>query len=151
MNKTKRKMPTHAAVRKYWSRNIDLTRTDFDSEYEFISEKKSCFACGKNHSLEMAHIIPRQFGGSDLVSNIHLLCWVCHKDSENIMGDIYFDWLYERTFMDQFLSLSVRQGMGFNINSFFGSDDGATANGDRCVKGVANMLNMTIGQTTKEP
>lgn len=52
-----------------------------------------CWACRTECPLERAHIVPKQQGGGDDNFNIHLLCWVCHKESETLMGGSYVAWL----------------------------------------------------------
>ncbi len=52
-----------------------------------------CFACGFERELHMAHIKPRCRGGSDEVSNLHLLCPPCHQASEYLEGEEYFEWV----------------------------------------------------------
>ncbi|MBF0398624.1 MAG: HNH endonuclease [Desulfobacterales bacterium] len=108
-----RKMPSKDAIRKYWADKIDLTKKNFDSKFEFIEEKDSCFSCGQLSNLQRCHIKPKCEGGQDSVDNLHLLCPICHKDSEFLKDKTYWDWFYQRTCMDMFISLANRKG--FNI------------------------------------
>lgn len=52
-----------------------------------------CFAC-LTHTphLDRAHIIPFCEGGSNEASNLHLLCRICHKESELLSGAQYDAW-----------------------------------------------------------
>ena len=121
MNKTKRKMPTALQIRKYWATRFDEFGDEFLDEYDFMDETKSCMACGGVYHTkpERAHILARQESGLDSVENLHLLCWVCHKDSELITGEEYWEWLRERTLLDRGISLGIRLGNGFNVATFF--------------------------------
>ena len=52
-----------------------------------------CFACGRQGHVEKCHIVPYNGGDNDTVDNLHLLCPLCHKESEVLSGDAYFDWI----------------------------------------------------------
>lgn len=52
---------------------------------------EECFACGDSRNLEVCHIIPRVFGGSDDIDNLHILCKRCHGESEGLKK--YWEWL----------------------------------------------------------
>ena len=50
----------------------------------------TCMACGVvAHQIDRAHIIALQNGGTNDVSNFHLLCTVCHGESENLIDKSY--------------------------------------------------------------
>lgn len=51
-----------------------------------------CFACLKLGYVERCHIKAKVLGGKDKVENIHLLCPVCHSDSEMKSGLYYWCW-----------------------------------------------------------
>jgi hypothetical protein len=110
----KRKM----AIRRYWASRIDLARKGFMDEADFIEGEDVCFACGLNWEYaERCHITPRCEGGSDGVENLHILCWVCHKDSEIHSGEKYWKWFYGRDTMDAIISRGYR--CGSNVYSDF--------------------------------
>lgn len=69
-------MQSHEKIAKFWKMPKDV-----------------CWACRTECPLERAHIEPRQNGGVDDEHNIHLLCSVCHKESEPLFGYSYFRWL----------------------------------------------------------
>lgn len=109
------------AIQKHWAPRL-VACGKFDSiaevlEKPFDGESKQngyCFACGMAYSgLERCHIIARQFGGEDVVENLHCLCWICHKDSEGINGTSYWDWFYNRSVIDATISVTLRR-KGFN-------------------------------------
>jgi 5-methylcytosine-specific restriction endonuclease McrA len=116
MGKTRGGMPTERTIRSYWATRL-WERKGFDSIHEFM-EEGLCFACGMtctraramSRRLERCHIEPRCDGGSDGADNLHMLCWVCHKDSEGLVGDRYWDWFWGRHWLDAAISLAARQG-----------------------------------------
>ena len=79
-------------IRKYW-------RTHKGNSYfnpDWDDTEKTCFACGiDGKTVDAAHIIGRwMVGESDnSFKNIHLLCRVCHTNSENLTGGAYWYWL----------------------------------------------------------
>ena len=116
-------MPTMLQVRKHWCNNL-VKKKGFDSTEEFM-EAGVCFACGMSPDsdtpsggLEKAHITAKVEGGSDLPENIHLLCSICHKDSEYLDGEKYWAWFYQRTSIDMMMSAAARKGA--NIHSLIG-------------------------------
>jgi len=109
MNTTKRKMPTELAIRAHWADRLWRAK-GYDSEAEFM-ERGTCFACGMDGA-ERAHILARVAGGGDEVENLHVLCGVCHKDSEYLDGERYMGWLMQRSPVDRLMSEAMR--FGFN-------------------------------------
>ena len=56
--------------------------------------EKTCFACGMDCiTIDAAHILARVQGGENILDNIHLLCRVCHVESEMLTGKAYWYWL----------------------------------------------------------
>lgn len=109
-----RKMPSNYSIRNFWSKVDGFPELmGFDCVEEFI-EDDYCFACGLlGFKTERAHILAKTLGGSDLCSNLHLLCSTCHKDSEYIDGEDYKRWLIERTPEDVAMSRGFRMGKNF--------------------------------------
>lgn len=106
-NQAPRKMPSEKVIRSHWSKKLWAIK-GYDSENEFL-ELGTCFACGM-HGDERAHILARSAGGSDTPENLHILCHVCHKDSEYLEGERYMAWLIERSPVDMFMSAAMRRG-----------------------------------------
>jgi len=106
-----RKPPSEKAIREYWRDKLWRVK-GFDSPEEFM-EPGVCFACGSYEGavLERAHIKAKGEGGTDSPDNLHVLCHVCHQDSEGLSGERYFQWLKQRSFMDMITSASCRAGM----------------------------------------
>ena len=112
-NDNARKLPSEASIREYWRDKL-WKQKGYDSPDEFM-EMGLCFACGSDagKTPERAHIKARGEGGTDSPDNLHVLCHVCHKDSEGLSGERYFQWLKQRSFMDMITSASCRAG--FNL------------------------------------
>jgi len=81
-------------VYKYWEENTDKLGPLPSGICAIWSD--SCFACGNNRYLEVCHIVPRVFGGSDDASNLHILCKRCHGESEALKA--YWLWLRWKRF-----------------------------------------------------
>lgn len=87
-------MPKISAIIEYW--HPILLRMGLEIDYELINNPQ-CFVCGSMQMLERAHIKPRFNGGTDEIKNLHVLCAVCHKESEFFMGKKYWKWyMYKR-------------------------------------------------------
>lgn len=97
-------MPSKLEIYNHWKDWLD--KNDVPKFYEThngeitdddkVNSKKKlyfCFACGRQRSLDRAHIEPYNGGENDVVENIHLLCKRCHDESEFLSGDAYFDWI----------------------------------------------------------
>ena len=54
----------------------------------------------------------RVAGGGDEPENLHILCRVCHKDSEYLDGGRYMGWLMQRSPVDRLM----REAMGGGFN-----------------------------------
>ena len=80
--------PSEKPIRKYWAES-PLGKYLNQSE---TSEGRPCMACG-GYGNERAHIYALVWKGSNLPSNIHMLCSICHHESEMIEGYSYWLWL----------------------------------------------------------
>jgi hypothetical protein len=81
--------PTTDAIIAYWEPTLDrLDRPVYDEETGALV----CWFCGYDRSLERAHILAVVMGGSDEVSNFHLLCHECHRMSEELYAADYWHW-----------------------------------------------------------
>lgn len=73
-------MPRKKQICEYWDGHPDL-----------IVLEDACWRCGViSRYLERAHILPRHKGGTDDESNLHLLCKMCHKQTEWLWGEPYW-------------------------------------------------------------
>lgn len=97
---TKRKMPTHRAIRVHWAER--LTQMQRADSLEDVLDCDWCFACGFSLPMktERAHILAWCDGGSHDLENLHLLCPPCHIASEPLSGADYWTWFAERTPLD---------------------------------------------------
>lgn len=112
----RRNMPKPQTVRNFWApRLVEMGK--FYSVEE-VSEGDYCFACGfpegdTQKKTQRAHIRPINRGGSNDPSNIHLLCTICHKNSEHLFGEAYMEWFRTRSIIDRLLAFGVHY-VGFN-------------------------------------
>jgi len=60
-----------------------------------------CWACGIENPVELhrAHILALQRGGTNDCNNFHLLCYVCHYESEHLIHQQYEQWFELKTSM----------------------------------------------------
>jgi len=82
--------PTRPVIYKYWKTSPlfhSLNKQAFDGECN------KCMACGVQGTIDRAHIVAKVNGGSYQPSNLHCLCQVCHKISENLEGHDYWLWI----------------------------------------------------------
>jgi len=87
----------------YWNDSLLSHIFNRSYEYDVVNFKEDdikigCMACGSasnvgDNKLERAHILAKCIQGSDNISNLHVLCKTCHKESENLNGVIYWSWL----------------------------------------------------------
>jgi len=86
VNESRRKMPSRQKIAEHWFKY-------FKQKYDRDIDPNSCFACEGDTpgSIQRCHIKPRWTGGDDSVENLHLLCKVCHYESEGFFGT---DWHY---------------------------------------------------------
>lgn len=107
------RMPSETKIREHWVRVPGFyARKGYESALDFM-DCDGCFACGLRNpgeTLDRAHIFPRVKGGGNGEGNLHMLCHVCHKDSELLEGDAYWDWFWSRTATDSALSAMIRSG-----------------------------------------
>ena len=73
----RKSLPSKKKILEYWIKEDPYLVKRQSSEYEY-----HCFCCGRS-GVERAHIIPHCQGGSEDVSNLHLLCTSCHFITEN--------------------------------------------------------------------
>jgi len=85
-----RRLPSRKAIKEHWRER--LVGLKFDSDFEY-DEADYCFGCGMyNGPTQRAHIVARCISHDDSAENIHLLCAACHKDSEFLDAEKYWDW-----------------------------------------------------------
>jgi hypothetical protein len=81
-------------IRPYWREHEKNKYFNVDWD----NTEKTCFACGLDcKTIDKAHIKPKRFFNSaeeaNTPSNLHLLCRVCHTNSEMLSGDAYWEWM----------------------------------------------------------
>lgn len=88
-----RKMPKAKDIATHWADELIEQHGKFWMDYVYDDvNNKICFACGCETITERAHILPKNKGGDDDVSNIHCLCRECHIESEYLTGEKYWKW-----------------------------------------------------------
>ena len=98
----KRNMPSRSEIFEYWKFKLSNAKNN-----------NTCFRCGItsifNDSVvvDRAHILAVCENGSDDVSNLHLLCRSCHRESEVYSGKEYKLWINSRNKEDFAKSLFV--------------------------------------------
>ena len=123
-------MPSRIKIFKYWRSDAAIKRmkhlskeADIDFNFHLIinSIHQECFACnrmflkhkwefGHKNYLQRCHIVPRQLGGSNHVSNIVLLCRHCHLENPNVRNETaYFKWLQFHKSRYEIINDEVRQ------------------------------------------
>ena len=101
--------PKEKALRLFWAPKLAALK-GFSSADE-LCKKGVCFACGISwSSCQRSHITPASEGGNLAPDNLHMLCHVCHKDSEYLDGTAYWKWFWERTPLDALFSMMARSG-----------------------------------------
>ena len=58
--------------------------------------KKECANCSSKESLELHHILPKEYGRSDEITNLEWLCAKCHKEKHSLgkvkKASVYMPW-----------------------------------------------------------
>lgn len=93
-------MPTKKQIVIFWAETLIFYYNKYsmdiyyDSFYDNPDEvTNTCFACGSWYGTQRAHIKAVTIGGSNELSNLHLLCPECHLESEHYDNeDDYFEW-----------------------------------------------------------
>lgn len=91
-----------------------------DTRFENIIEgnKRTCFCCGKEGSVQIAHIIPHALGGTDLPDNLLLLCSACHAKSPDVTDKKYmFIWLNQQPYYTENMYLDLIRQLTYFDNS----------------------------------
>lgn len=84
-------MPHEKPIREYWAEH-PLNKHLNQSDYTPASDGRPCMACG-GYGNERAHILALSQNGTNLPSNHHMLCSICHFQSEMLQGHVYWLWL----------------------------------------------------------
>ena len=82
------KLPSRKKIKEYWIQILCKMGI-------YIADDDACFACGKDNrfQLQRCHILPVNYGGTDTIDNLHILCKSCHTDSEPLYHKRYWNWL----------------------------------------------------------
>lgn len=101
--------PSRTLIAKRW---VPILTKLYNYDASHIVNNLQCFACGRTGILDRAHIVPRHKGGSDELSNLHLLCKSCHAESDLFHGRQYWRWFrfQIRTAFARRIQLSIAIG-----------------------------------------
>jgi len=94
-------------IARHWAKEISEVKGHPQEEF---NKAQRCFACMLNLPLYRAHITPYIETQDNSVENLHLLCQTCHRDSEIMSGDEYWNWLKKRTTLDTIVSMAAFEG-----------------------------------------
>tara|TARA_Y100000034_G_C6687557_1_gene302590 strand:+ start:47 stop:610 length:564 start_codon:yes stop_codon:yes gene_type:complete len=95
-----RKMPIKNVIKKYWDKDSNgECRIRFIGDFGWKElPTNACWRCGEYGYVEKSHIWSRCYSMDDSPSNLHLLCGVCHDESEFFYGFepglFYYEWFY---------------------------------------------------------
>jgi len=113
-------MPSKMSIINYWLNNHEKhpeAKPWMDRVGEYFIERTcpdevdTCFACDFIlGTTERAHIKALCNGGSNSPDNLHLLCPQCHKDSEFIEGQAYWNWIADRRWWHLSIKNMVARG-----------------------------------------
>ncbi|ATU67004.1 HNH endonuclease [Piscinibacter gummiphilus] len=126
---------THGEVVGYWSANADECGLSVD----WAEAERLCWRCAQGRQLQRCHIVPRALGGSELPSNLVLLCAQCHAEAPNV-EDPTFMWAWLRAHGAPFYGTYWRQ-RGFREYEFlFGRMPFAGMNIENAMPAIEDAL-----------
>jgi HNH endonuclease len=103
-------------IREFWDMTSLWLFKGFDRGE--LLERGTCFACGwefshcKKYECDIAHIVPRYIDKNDSIDNLHMLCTLCHYDSEYIESEgPYWEWFFSRTMLSPGISVMARRNI----------------------------------------
>lgn len=138
-------IPKQDSIKSYWSNTSLITLKSIDRE--FFLNNNICFKCLNifDFTLHRSHIVPLCFNGSNEISNIHILCPNCHKESEFLDDEYsvnYYIWFfntgsYRKSKRKQF---GNKSGNPENLTRE-AQLKGATANLEKAIKRHEKMYN----------
>ena len=97
LNNNRKLIPNQHSIKSYWSNTSLITLKGISKE--FFLNNNICFKCLNvfGFTLHRSHIIPLCLNGSNEISNIHILCPNCHKESEFLDDEYsvnYYIWFF---------------------------------------------------------
>ena len=113
----------HRKIIEHWETKV----YEGDMGCDWSDALNHCWRCGRQtSSLEMCHIIAKQFGRSDKVDNFVLLCKPCHLKAPDFnQKDKMWDWIKRTseinhaTFLDKELIREYKYLFGDDITTQF--------------------------------
>ena len=83
----RRGMPSKREIFAYWCDHEKFVKLDIT-----VGNSDCCMACGFHFYVERCHLKAVSNGGSNDVSNLHILCKNCHTESEMLNKEYYWTW-----------------------------------------------------------
>lgn len=134
--KMKRKgMPSKAKIVEHWIPLLVNEEYDLDYYYDEVLNENNqlktgikkandncimCFACTVVSATQRAHIVPVCEGGTNNVSNLHLLCSACHYESEGIETiESYNFWFSHKNLSNSAIHLERQRLVPIYAEEFF--------------------------------
>jgi hypothetical protein len=81
-----------------------------------------CWRCGCKRKLQKCHIVAKQFGGTDDVSNLIPLCALCHDEAPDVTDpDAIWEWIratrsrfYESFWAQRAMDIATERGVDWS-------------------------------------
>ena len=86
-----RNLPSRQQIFNHWYDHKKFVELEIQ-----VGNSDCCMACGFDYYVERCHLKAVSIGGSDDVSNLHILCKNCHVESENLNEKWYWIWLQNK-------------------------------------------------------
>jgi hypothetical protein len=114
--RTTNRTPSKDSISNHW---ISFLLQNKKASHKSFIYESACFACGcVTKHLDRAHIKPVISGGSDNLDNLHLLCKICHKESEFLEDDEYWQWFFAMSIQKRKAIEYLKYGVGPDIDKF---------------------------------
>ena len=109
----RRGMPDKRDIFAYWCDHEKFVELDIT-----VGNSDCCMACGFHFYVERCHLKAVSNGGSNDVSNLHILCKNCHTESEMLNKEYYWIWLKEKNKKFEFSAFRQTDLVGRNLKEF---------------------------------
>ncbi|MFK2827159.1 HNH endonuclease [Bacillus sp. B190/17] len=100
--------PSCWSCRKYWGDKYDIKNPR--------ASRKEIIRNWNRVPLQRCHIIPRQFGGSDEVENLFLMCAECHDKAPNTKSrEAFLQWTSKQNHSKNFYELVMKEIRNYEL------------------------------------
>ncbi|MGM7637142.1 HNH endonuclease [Bacillus sp. Hm123] len=124
-------MPSNAKIFEHWMNWLDKNGFDWgepscwscrkywEDKYDIKNPQASRQEIIRNWNrvpLQRCHIISRQFGGSDEVNNLFLMCTECHDKAPNTRSrEAFFQWTSKQNYNRDFYELVMKEVRSYEL------------------------------------